>query len=105
MFFTYYFSVYSIFIELSTTHDFSRHIYVTKFGAKVLPPVAACVGWQCGAAVCGNQLGVCCLGCQRDFAKFHRAQRKHLHLLVLSQSRICEDTILNGHLYMHVRNN
>ena len=89
---------YLFYFQRAVDHDFSRHIYVQcvpKFGAKVLPRGRVC-GRAVRGAVCGNQLGVCCLRCLRCFAKFHRAQRRHLRLLVLSQLRINQDTMING---------
>ena len=90
--FTYYFFIYSIFSELSTMTF--RVIFTCQSSVqKSYPPVAACVAGQC--AVCGNQLGVCCLDCQRCFASPEK-ERRHDHLLVLSQLRINQDTMING---------
>ena len=87
---------YSIFSELSTmTFRVNLRAIRAKVWCKSLTPCGRVCGRAVRGAVCGNQLGVCCLDCQRCFASPEK-ERRHDHLLVLSQLRINQDTMING---------
>ena len=89
---------YLFYFQRAVDHDFSRHIYVPKFGAKVLPPwprvwpgsAGRCV-WKSIRSLLPRLSTVL-----REISQSPEKERRHDHLLVLSQLRINQDTMING---------